>query len=363
MQADVGIIGAGPAGIAAAVAATRAGVSVVLIDRGRFPRPKVCGGCLNGRAVAVLDRLGLSGTLDAASTTTAYRVGLEGAAFTTPLPSGRAISRFAWDAAMVEAARAAGVTVLTQTHARLQPAADPATRTLSLVAGDSTAELTARLVIAADGLTQSATRAERSLRTIPASGGRLGAGALLEDGDAYAPGTIHMATAADGYVGLVRVERGRLNVAAALDADALCDRSLAEATAAIVTSAGWPVPSDWHTATWTGTPPLTRSTPSPVGWRVATAGDAAGYVEPFTGEGMAWALAAGEAVGCRAGDWLDDPDCLQREWPQCYRRVVARRRRICQALAWTLRRPRLMRAVFPVASLAVRPAAWAMNRR
>jgi geranylgeranyl reductase family protein len=49
---DVAIIGAGPAGSAAAIALARRGASVLLADRARFPRDKTCGGGVTGRARA-----------------------------------------------------------------------------------------------------------------------------------------------------------------------------------------------------------------------------------------------------------------------------------------------------------------------
>jgi geranylgeranyl reductase family protein len=49
---DVVVVGAGPAGSAAAVSAARAGLSVALVDKARFPRHKLCGGAFSGRAVA-----------------------------------------------------------------------------------------------------------------------------------------------------------------------------------------------------------------------------------------------------------------------------------------------------------------------
>jgi flavin-dependent dehydrogenase len=57
--AEVLIIGAGPAGSAAAIHLARAGFAVTLVDRERFPRDKVCGDALIPDAMAVLERLGL----------------------------------------------------------------------------------------------------------------------------------------------------------------------------------------------------------------------------------------------------------------------------------------------------------------
>src|SRR5512139_2655565 len=54
---DVAIIGAGPAGSAAAIELARAGRRTLLVEKKRFPREKVCGGCLSGPATARLRQL------------------------------------------------------------------------------------------------------------------------------------------------------------------------------------------------------------------------------------------------------------------------------------------------------------------
>src|SRR5690625_7725029 len=62
-DAGLVVVGAGPAGSAAGAWAARAGRDVLLIDSAPFPRDKACGDGLTPRAVAELDRLGLSGWL------------------------------------------------------------------------------------------------------------------------------------------------------------------------------------------------------------------------------------------------------------------------------------------------------------
>ncbi|NDA54283.1 MAG: FAD-dependent oxidoreductase, partial [Actinobacteria bacterium] len=56
---DVLVVGAGPAGIAAAVTAHRAGLRVVVIDKASFPRDKCCGDGLTTGALRLLEQLGL----------------------------------------------------------------------------------------------------------------------------------------------------------------------------------------------------------------------------------------------------------------------------------------------------------------
>jgi geranylgeranyl reductase family protein len=65
LSADVVVVGAGPAGSAAATWAARAGHDVLVIDASDFPRDKPCGDGLTPRAVAELQRLGLTDWLDA----------------------------------------------------------------------------------------------------------------------------------------------------------------------------------------------------------------------------------------------------------------------------------------------------------
>jgi menaquinone-9 beta-reductase len=64
MSLDVAIVGAGPAGAALAGLLAARGVKVLLLDRARFPRGKPCGECLNPGAVAALRRLGLWGAVE-----------------------------------------------------------------------------------------------------------------------------------------------------------------------------------------------------------------------------------------------------------------------------------------------------------
>ena len=91
---DVLVVGAGPAGALAARELARRGRSVLLLDKSEFPRPKVCGCCLNGSALATLRGVGLghlvAGSGGVALTRTRISVGRDSAELA--LPTGMALS-------------------------------------------------------------------------------------------------------------------------------------------------------------------------------------------------------------------------------------------------------------------------------
>ncbi len=66
MRPDVIVVGAGPAGAASAILLAERGLDVLVLDRARFPRPKICGEYLSPEAARILDRLGVLKALDAA---------------------------------------------------------------------------------------------------------------------------------------------------------------------------------------------------------------------------------------------------------------------------------------------------------
>jgi len=116
---DVVVVGAGPAGTAAAVTLARAGREVTLVDKARFPRDKICGDGLTAGALRLLEDLGLEpGVVGSWQRVEDVVVrGPSGHEVTFPLPRGRglyaAVARRAdLDHALVDLARSAGVKVL-----------------------------------------------------------------------------------------------------------------------------------------------------------------------------------------------------------------------------------------------------------
>ena len=265
------------------------------------------------------------------------------------LPGGAALSRETFDAGLVEVAIRAGADFLPSTRAVLDTVG-PEERTVRLFQANETATARAKLVLAADGLGGTLAPGREQAQI----GSRVGAGTRVDGvSDCYGEGAIYMACGAGGYVGLVRTEDHRLNVAAAFDPSAMRHGGPGSAAARLLDEVGWPVPAKLDSSPWRGTPALTRRTASPAADRLFVLGDAAGYVEPFTGEGMTWALAAALAVAPLAiravGQW--EP-ALARRWQARYHQTVIRRQRWCQAAAGILRRPRLVGGLLAVLARA-----------
>lgn len=338
---DALVIGAGPAGSLTARQVALLGRRVLLVDRAQFPRAKVCGCCLNPAGLRVLHEVGLGDLTSEQGAVPLEAIDLRCGSVGARLPiAGVALSRERFDAALLDAAQRAGVTFLPGTTASLGNLT-PEFREIHLRELDQT--LQARAVVVADGL-GSPTLSRQGQPSPPAQHARIGAGVILPEHPAFAAGTIFMACGRTGYLGGVRLEDGRLDLACALDADAVAQaHGIGPVTADLLTQAGWPVPPGLVEAAWKGTPRLTRS-PGRLGdERLFAVGDAAGYVEPFTGEGMSWALAGAQAlaplVATACQKW--EPALLTR-WEAEHRRLVQSRQSLCRWLAWTLRRPWLL---------------------
>ncbi|MCA9117001.1 MAG: NAD(P)/FAD-dependent oxidoreductase [Planctomycetaceae bacterium] len=351
---DVLVIGAGPAGSLAATLLARGGRRVLLVDVHAFPREKACGGCLNALAVEILRHCGLTHILEQseAAPLGSFRLACRSQVAEWPLTGSVAVHRGRFDEALAQSAVAAGAVFLDSTRAVVLPEGGPPVlpdgaapvRRVILQREDSRETVSARLVLCADGLTHSSLKRLPEFASQAASGSRIGLGGAMVDESADWPaGRLSMAVGDCGYAGLVRTASGSLSLGAAIDPGALTGEAQpVDVLEQILNQCGLPVPPGLAGMDLRGTPLLTRRASHCAGHRLLVLGDAAGYVEPFTGEGIAWALhsallAVPLAVEAGSG-WRRE---LEADWTRILRRKVTRNQWTCRLLARLLRSPAL----------------------
>lgn len=346
---DVIVIGGGPAGAIAARELARRGARVLLVERESFPRAKVCGGCLNGRALDALSSVGLDDALTAAHAAPVRSFVVQAArrSAMVDLPAGVVIDRASFDAALVEAAVSAGADFTAETTANVAPEVNRsrAFRRVELRPRvGPEARVRGRVVLAADGLGHPSLRHIRIFHSRTPARTRVGLGArLCIAAESFAPDAIQMAVARQGYVGLARTADDYWNVAAAVDPASLrAAGSPARLIQEILLDAGMPVPS-LEAAHFRGTLPLTRASDRLVCDRICLLGDAAGYVEPFTGEGMGTAIASAlSAVDAVLDSLTSWDESRLRGWEERQLRHRARGQFACRVLSTLLRQPTIV---------------------
>jgi menaquinone-9 beta-reductase len=310
---DVLVVGAGPAGSLAALQLAQAGVRVRLLDRATFPRDKLCGDTLNPGSLAILDRAGPPSIGDdirrrALATTGMTVTGPGRASVSADYPRGlvgAALTRRELDLLLVEAAVAAGAQFECGVAAQepLLAASGERVTGVRVTSKGATHSLHGRVVIAADGRGSRLASALK-LSRFAAAPRRWAYGAYFEGVDGLTSrGEMHIR--ADGYLGIAPLPRDLANVCvvrtAAVGA-AFSRPGLAPAAPeAIIAGAIAAEPQlRGRFARASRVSDITVLGPLAVESRAAgcpgllLAGDAAGFVDPMTGDGMRFALRGGE---------------------------------------------------------------------
>ncbi len=337
---EVAVVGGGPAGAAIATRLARAGHEVVLLERAPAWRWHAGGVFASPAAATALRRLGLpAATVDAVTRPIpAMRVETaSGVQFRLTYGADPAIGfdRSALDPALLELAWAAGVDIR-RGHA--VTAVDLETGLLRVRDAEGDRDLRARVIVGADGPRSVVARAASVVRPTGLSR-RLGLTYHLPD-DRTAATDARMRLIRDGYVGIAPVPGGRVNVGIVLGPSwgGTVARDGARAVAASVVAAIPPGPDD--PGTWRHRSPLDEVSGAwPIGVRVSRragpgwllVGDAAGFLDPFTGEGLHRALVSAElaaaairaSLGHRAGDAF-----------AAYDRTMSRRFLAKDAVSW-----------------------------
>ena len=320
---DLIVIGAGPAGSTCASLCAEAGKRVLLLDAARFPRDKVCGDCLNPAVWPVLDRLGLSHRVAAlpstAPSTIRFSVAGHGE-INLPVPRHSAhgdhvrgesargemvVRRRELDALLVVRAVELGVAFQDGSPVTsLRKVGDLWEVTTSL--GENHL---ARRIVAADGRNSVAARHLRMHASLFRDA-RIGLQTHIPHPVGY-DGALEMRIYRNGYGGLADLGNGMANLCLVANDGALKKlRKEAEQH--------YPMESGvaWRSITTISRPKARHMARD----GVFLCGDAARVVEPFTGEGIAFALRSGALLGSLlAASEKDSPDILL-EQERLYRR-------------------------------------------
>ena len=284
---DLAVIGGGPAGTSAAITAARAGVRVLLLERGKLPRQRVCGEFVSAESLDLLAALLGHGVDPETVRIPEARLFVDGRVISTPVaPPAASIARFDLDADLWKAAKYCGV------DARLEcPVGD--------VAGTGPFQIKTSLEAFASRAVIGAAGRWSNLRPKPSNGnGRAREkwlGLKAHFAEEFPHASVDLYFFDGGYCGVQPVRlgndmRGRVNACAMVRADVartlpevfqlnaeLAKRSLAWQPLIEVTS----------------TSPLIFHEPQAIQNGMLLAGDAAGFVDPFVGDGISLALRSG----------------------------------------------------------------------
>jgi flavin-dependent dehydrogenase len=344
MTCDVAIVGGGPVGLVTALELHARGLSAIVFERRTGDIDKACGEGLMPSGHAVLERLGAMRWLTSADCHpfTAIRFVQEdgrGVESALSAPGGLGVRRIALRRALACAVRERGIDLRDGCAVRAHTIVDD-----GVAVPTDAGEVTARFLVAADGLHSPLRRAlglERESREPRRFG--------LREHFAIAPWAacveVHFSRGVEAYVtptGTKRVGVAFLWELGAIAGTPNVDSLLARFPALAERLAG--APSDSHPL---GAGPLRQDVSARTTRRAALVGDAAGYVDAITGEGLTLGFAQARLLAevlpdaLRAGATMASLARYERESAAAFRRYA----RLAGALLWMTRRPRLRRFV------------------
>jgi flavin-dependent dehydrogenase len=351
---DVIVSGGGPAGATAAAFCAQRGLRVALFEHARFPRHKVCGNVINPNCWPVLERLGVAARIRALP-----HHKIDGALFTTmknqaatiPLQAGTiAIRRSLFDAALLGHARACGVQVFER-------------ETIHGISTDRHAvasngrHLAAKGIVGADGRHSVVAQKAGLVRQHRGHSGHIAFQSHFRAPEAL-DNRVQLHLFRGGYCGVVRVDADRANLCIVTEARGVRSSSNC---AALFECTVWQNP-DFQDLGVTPEPlePLRSSHPLqatmnvPARNGVFLAGDALRVMEPFTGQGIFFALRTAELTSEAVGNG-SHPEVM---YTAAVTALYRQRGRTNEWLRRVMYRERMARALIPIIQHVPRLAHW-----
>ncbi len=349
---EIVIVGAGPAGSAAAARLASLGHDVLLIDRAAFPRRKPCGECVNPAAVAALRSLGAWEAVASAGPArlNGWRIdGGEGHSFDGVFPAGThgvALPREVLDDLLLRHAVASGAEARTGVRVLDLLREDGRVVGVRVATEEGEREIGARLVFGADGLRSVVVRRLGLLRRPP----RLRKLALTAHVRGFngTDGRGELHAGPRGCVGIAAVGRGAANATVVVYGDEA--RAVGGDPAGYFDRAleayGFAGVERVDSVLATG--PFDFPVRSAVADGALLVGDAAGYYDPFTGQGIFRALRGAELAADVAHAALRAGDASARAlapYERERRRAFAPGERVQHLVEAFVSRPALLRAM------------------
>lgn len=357
LEAQVVVVGAGPAGSAAAAWAARAGYEVLVVDSASFPRDKACGDGLTPRAVAELERLGLRDWLDTRIRHRGLRMSGFGGEVEVDWPgpsfpsTGSAVARFELDDRIRKVAEDSGARMLLGTKA-VAAQHDSSGRVRSVALADGTEVSCAQLIVADGARSTLGRKLGRRWHQETVYG--VAARGYLATARADDPWlTSHLelrgpeGAVLPGYGWIFPLGNGEVNIG--VGALSTSKRPADLALRPLIDYYADLRRDEWG---FSGRPRAVASALLPMGGAVSGVaganwmliGDAAACVNPLNGEGIDYGLETGRL----AAALLDHPD-LSQVWPSLLQEHYGRGFSVARRLALLLTFQRFLPSTGPIA--------------
>lgn len=348
---DLIVVGGGPAGCAAAITSARLGAKVLLLERGHFPRHKVCGEFVSAESLARLEQLLGSRhrkLVAHAPDINRARIFLDGAEVHAEIsPPGAGITRFDLDQALWESCDENGVAWRDDSAASAVNRSEQSFQIT--VAGNVFA---ARVLVNASGRWSFLTSAQNRAQAVKERW--LGLKAHFRE--PFPSPSVDLYFFAGGYCGVQPVTAasgaGLINACAMVRSNVATDlqQALRLHPALRSRSASWERVMDSIS-----TSPLVFHHPEPVREGIVQVGDAATFVDPFVGDGISLAIRSGVLAGDCLGQFFRGR-CTREQAIEAYAREYQR------SLARVFRASSRLRSLLRWPAAARKPALWFLQR-